>query len=324
MAVAHTPELSVVVASHDRPLRLRWLLNALQEQTLDRALWEVVVCHDSAGAETDELLETHPLAQGGTLRHTRLPSGSAPPGANRNAAVRLASARTIVFTDDDCRPPPEWLANVRAAVARNPGAIIQGPVRGDPDEEIMRLAAFWRTLYIPTVPGAWAECANIVYPRELFERIGGFVEDVFTGEDIELNIRAREAGAAYVGDEAMQSYHAVYDAGLLGYVRGVGRWGDLALLFKHHPELRERLTLGIFWKRTHALLPPALIGLALGRRNARWALLAIPWAVQWEPRHGGPKGRIRHLAELPGWALIDLSEIIALGRGSIRHRSVLL
>jgi glycosyltransferase involved in cell wall biosynthesis len=318
------PELSVVVASHDRPLRLRWLLNALEAQTLDRGLWEVVVCHDSSGAETDQLLATHPLALSGTLRSTRLQAGTAPPGANRNGAVGLASARTIVFTDDDCRPPPEWLANVRDAVVRNAGAIIQGPVRGDPDEDLIRLAPFWRTLYIPTVPGAWAECANIVYPRELFERIGGFMEDVYTGEDIDLNIRAQEAGGTYVGDQAMETYHAVYDLGLLGYIRGVGRWGDLALLFKRHPSLRERLTLGVFWKRTHALLPIALAGLVLRRRNSLWTVLIIPWAVQWEPRHGGPKGRVRHLLELPGWALIDLSEMVALTRGSIRHRSVLL
>ena len=40
------PDLTVAVASHERPLRLRWLLNALEEQTLERARFEVVVCHD--------------------------------------------------------------------------------------------------------------------------------------------------------------------------------------------------------------------------------------------------------------------------------------
>ena len=39
MPAAPTPEIAVVVPSHDRPLRLRWLLNALEEQTLDRSRW---------------------------------------------------------------------------------------------------------------------------------------------------------------------------------------------------------------------------------------------------------------------------------------------
>src|SRR2546426_5419523 len=98
-----TPEISVVVASHDRPLRLRWFLNALEEQTLPRDRWEIVVAHDSVGPETDELLSTHPLAQDGTLRFVKLPASSAPPGANRNAALKLARAPLIAFTDDDCR-----------------------------------------------------------------------------------------------------------------------------------------------------------------------------------------------------------------------------
>ena len=109
------PEISVVVPSHDRPLRLRWLLNALEEQTLSEDRWEVIVGHDSAGPETERLLREHPLAARGVLRHATLPPGSAPPGANRNAAWRMARAPLIAFTDDDCRPPAEWLAVALAA-----------------------------------------------------------------------------------------------------------------------------------------------------------------------------------------------------------------
>src|SRR4051794_37320240 len=110
-----SPEIAVVVASHDRPLRLRWLLEALSDQTLERDRFEVVVAHDSTGPETDALLQAHPLAEHGTLRRIRRPPGSSPPGANRNAAWRAARAPTVVFTDDDCRPPREWLAKALQA-----------------------------------------------------------------------------------------------------------------------------------------------------------------------------------------------------------------
>ena len=73
------PELSVVVPSHNRPLRLRWLLNALETQSLDPEKFEVVVVHDS-GPETDELLETHPLSGAGRLRSERIPPGTGKPG----------------------------------------------------------------------------------------------------------------------------------------------------------------------------------------------------------------------------------------------------
>jgi Glycosyl transferase family 2 len=321
--VSRRVELSVVVASHSRPLRLRWLLNALHDQTLDRSLWEVVVCHDS-GAETEALLREHPLAAAGVLRHTSGPAGTARPGVNRNRALALARAPTLVFTDDDCRPPPGWLAAVRAAVARHPGAIVQGPVASDDDEAVMLRSPYPRTQQFSDVPRVWAECCNIAYPRELVESLGAFVEDWLVGEDTDLNLRALAAGASYVGDPAMLTRHAVEEGSLLAAVRGSGRWGDLAQLLGRHPELREHLFLGTFWSDAHAWLLLAAAGLAAGRRAPAALALAIPWIACRPARGGGWRGLLRHALELPGWALIDLAEIAVLARAGRRHGVLVL
>ena len=60
--------VSVVVASHARPLRLRWLLNALEEQTLDPSLWQVLVVHDYDGTSAERVLRQHPLYEARRLR----------------------------------------------------------------------------------------------------------------------------------------------------------------------------------------------------------------------------------------------------------------
>jgi glycosyltransferase involved in cell wall biosynthesis len=315
------PQLSVVVASHDRPLRLRWLLNALAEQTLDSARWEVVVCHDSAGPETDELLRDHELARLGILRHTRLEPGTALPGTNRNAALKLALAETVVFTDDDCRPPPEWLEGVLAAVVEYPGAIIQGPVLPDPDEAVMLRSAHPRTQGFTAVPRPWAECCNIAYPRPLLDELGPFAQDMRTGEDAELNQRALCSGAAFIGDQRMLSYHAVDEGGLLSALRLVTRWADLALLVKRQPRIRRHLFARVFWKREHALLLLAVAGTVGGRG---WLLLAMPWAFARNAHGPSTRGRLRQLAALPGWALIDAAEIGALARASAAQRTLIL
>jgi glycosyltransferase involved in cell wall biosynthesis len=317
------PELSVVVASHDRPLRLRWLLNALEAQTLRRDLWEVVVGHDSAGPETDALLAEHPLARQGRLRSTRLAPGTAPPGANRNAALRLARAPTIVFTDDDCRPPDDWLAAVRAAVAAHPGAVIQGPVEPDPDEGVMLRSPFPRTQSFADVPRPWAECCNIVYPTSLLDALGGFDPHMHTGEDAELAARARATGVAIAGDERMLTYHAVDEGGLIDALRGTVRWGDLAELIRRHPELRRHLFAGVFWKRPHALLLAGVAALAL-RRRAPAALLLTAWAGERNAHGPGVRGRARQLASLPGWLLIDSAEIAVLARASATRGTLVL
>ena len=44
---------------------------------------------------------------------------------------RLALARgaLVAFTDDDCRPTPDWLEAMARGVAEHPGAVLQGPTR---------------------------------------------------------------------------------------------------------------------------------------------------------------------------------------------------
>jgi glycosyltransferase involved in cell wall biosynthesis len=323
--VGVTPEIAVVVPSHDRPLRLRWLLNALEEQTLARDRFEVVVCHDSAGPETDRLLAEHPLAGAGLLHAVRLPAGTAPPGRNRNAAWRSARAPLIAFTDDDCRPPADWLEAALAAARRHPGAIVQGATEPDPEEEHLLRAPHARTQRV-VPPSPYAEACNIIYPRELLERLGGFDEQMRAGEDAELAWGAAEAGATRVAAPEVLTWHGVDTPWLGSRLRSTWRWRDLPKLIGRHPGHREAYPLGLFWKRTHAWLPVALAGAALARRrNAAYAGLALPWVACTLPFYGAhARARLRSVSELPARAAIDVTELAALVWGSARHRTLFL
>lgn len=318
----HDLEFSIIVASHDRPLRLRWLLNALEEQGLDRTRWEIVVGHDSSGPETGELLATHPLAHAGLLREAVRPPGSAPPGANRNAALAIARGRTVIFTDDDCRPPSDWLEQAAAAAARHPDKIIQGVTRQDPDEYAMNHAPHRHTIMVHSPPTPWAECTNMIYPRHWIDRVGGFDEHAFTGEDTDLNQRCQKAGAEYVGDPQVVTYHCVIERSFLEVLKGRWRWKDLAYLLKKHPSFHQHFPLWVFWKRTHALLPFFVIGvLGLRRGKLSYAALCVPYLAHTAPQHGtSPRARYRSVLELPMRIAIDLVEIAAIVRGALRYR----
>ncbi len=323
--MAAQPEIAVVVPSHDRPLRLRWLLDALAEQTLARDRFEVVVGHDSSGTDTEELLRSHPLASEGVLRHVTLAPGSAPPGRNRNAALREVRAPLVAFTDDDCRPPREWLERCLAAAERHPGAIVQGSTRPDPEEQTILEHAPWVLTRTIQPPRPWAQACNIVYPREVVEACGGFPEDMYVGEDTALAERARESGVAYVGAPEVETWHAVEEASLPGMLRASWRWQGLPLLIKRHPRLRQEFPLWAFWRREHVWLPFAAAGWALARRSRLAGLLAVPYLVHAAPKHSSfPRGRLRSVAELPGRVAIDTAEFLALAWGSIRHRTPFL
>jgi GT2 family glycosyltransferase len=319
-----TPAISVVVPSHDRPLRLRWLLNALEDQTLDPAEWEVVVCHDSRGPQTGELLRDHPLARAGLLRELTIEAGHGP-GIKRNLAWRAARAPLIAFTDDDCRPPPEWLAGALAAARANPGAIVQGRTQPDPDElGVLHAGPRMRSQEIDP-PVAWAQTCNIVYPRAVLEALGGFDDDLDWVEDVELACRARAAGTAYVGAPDVLNYHAVDEASLRSVFRAAWRWRDLPGVVAAHPELRAAgAGWGYFWKPRHARLALALAGVAT-RRPLIAGLAAVPWAVEAMPAYGpSVRGRVRSVSELPMQAALDVIEFAGMVAGSIRHRTVFL
>jgi GT2 family glycosyltransferase len=303
------------------------LLHALADQTLPHDRWEAIVVHDDSGEETEELLREHPLARAGVLRHIRLPADTGAPSRQRNTGWRSARAPLIAFTDDDCRPVPEWLERLLAAARENPGAVVQGRTKPDPDEaEIMAWAPRPRSMDVdPPVPQA--QTCNILYPRDTLERIGGF-EETFpypAGEDWDLAVRAVKAGAGYVGAPDALVYHAVFTFTLLEHVRFNKRWQALALVLKRHPEQRELLVHGLFWKKRHALLLAALGGLALTRRHPLLALLVVPYARDAMPTHGGGKlGRARAAVELCGRAVVDVSELAAMIQGSVRYRTLIL
>lgn len=317
----------MVVPSRDRPTRLRWLLNALEEQTLERERFEVVVAHDSRDGETEELLRRHPLAHAGVLRHITFPPGFTTPAGNRNAAWRAARAPLIAFTDDDCRPPADWLRRALEAGRRNSGAIVQGRTEPDPDEWYLRSAAPHDTTQVIDPPDPWAQTCNIAYPRSVLERFGGFHERFRypCGEDTDLGFRARRGGTPYVGAPEMLTYHAVDAVSLAGRFRGSWRWQDIAYLTKRQPGIRRHFYLLVFWKWTHAWFALALAGGLLARRNPLLGLLALPWAIRRRPHYGRSlRGGLRAAAELPGRALIDLAEIAALLRGSVKYRTLVL
>jgi GT2 family glycosyltransferase len=147
-----------------------------------------------------------------------------------------------------------------------------------------------------------------------------------SGEDTDLAERCFEAGAPYVGAPDALVNHAVESSTLVGAIRRGARWQHLAYVVKRHPHVRERLELGIFWRRSHMLLALALGGLPLARRApGAAAALAIPYVRDGLGRRGTHKrGRLRAAVELPGRAAIDLTEMATLARGSVRYRTLFL
>lgn len=120
------------------------------------------------------------------------------PGGARNAGARLATTEWLAFLDADDTWEPTFLEAVSAALESTKadfagtGGIRQMVYRKPivrlikaPEEGADRTVDFWKIArrFSPIVPS----CA--VIRRTLFESVGGFPEDVRSGEDITLFAR---------------------------------------------------------------------------------------------------------------------------------------
>ncbi len=317
------PEVSVVIASHGRALRLRWLLNALEEQT-GGVRFEAVVVHDYGEPERSRLLDGHPLVRSGTVRLIAIEPGSGSPARQRNLGWRAAAAPLVAFTDDDCRPDPGWLAALIATARARPGAVVQGATRPDPFEHDVLAAPHVRTMTIEP-PTSRAQTCNILYPRALIEALGGFDEGAVVGEDVDLALRARAAGAALAAAPEALVLHAIEAFSLPGIVRQNWKWRHLPWLFRRHPELRRECTLGVFLEPRRAWLALAMGGAAAMRAHPGFALLSLPYLAGALAHRGpGPRARAVAVAELPGQLAVDAAELATYAAGSVRHRTLVL
>lgn len=306
-----TPRVSVVMPTHNRPELLARALAALRAQTLADEQYEIVVADDGSGPATAEVLDSARASGGPALSVARQTAAGGPARA-RNAGWRAARAPLVAFTDDDCEPTPRWLESGLRVWEAAPRAFVQGPTLPDP-RRIGRRSPFAHTLEV-TELGPWWESANIFYPREALEAVGGFDEGYrgAGGEDTDLGCRVIAAGWRPAWAEGALVHHAVTDLGPSGKLRLAWRWDETMLIFKRHPELRRRLVAGIFWSPNHWWLVRAAVALLLPSRLwwLRW-WLGAPYVLR--------LGTLRPdvIAFLVAH---DLVEMAACARGGIRYR----
>lgn len=290
-------------------MRLAALLDSIE------GVDEVVVVLDGATAEVGEVVDGRDVT---VVRH----DAGRGPAAARNAGWRAARGEWIAFVDDDCVAAPGWAAALRSAAGAAPGAIVQGRVEPHP-AEAHRIGPFARTLRVGTA-GPFFQTANILYPRSLLERLGGFDEAYPhpAGEDTDLGWRAREAGARAVFAPDATVWHAVHDMGPRALVRDARRWGSAVRIVKRHPGLRAHFHHGIFWKPAHERLLLAGLGAVLaGRTRGASLLLLLPYLLTHRGEHPSAGALCR---ALPAHLAVDAAETAAMARGSVDARTLLL
>lgn len=280
---AQTPIFSAIVPTYNRAQALGRCLQALCGQDFQRDGYEVIVVDDGGSPDLDALIADLALPQ--TVRLARV--DHAGPAGARNHGARLARGRYLAFTDDDCRPAPDWLANLNTAFQQAPQALIGGSkVNGLPGNRYAAASQLIEDLvyaHYNSDPdrARFLASNNLALAASAFAAIGGFDESfrIPAAEDRELCDRWRHAGRpmVYAPDAVVRHYHPLT---LLSFNRQHFTYGRGAAIFHR---LCKRRKSGTMWRemRFHGGLPRLLRWRASDGNLGR-VLTALPLLAFWQ------------------------------------------
>ncbi|HEX5378281.1 MAG TPA: glycosyltransferase [Phenylobacterium sp.] len=203
------PEVSVIIPHYHDLRGLDLCLQALERQTYPRERFEIVVA-DNNSPEGEAAVAK---AIAGRARLVVVTEKGAGPA--RNGAVAVARGALFAFTDSDCVPEPQWLAEGLAGlktydfVGGHVRVLLENPPRMTAVEAFERVFAFDFKSYIQKK--GFTGSGNMFCPRAVFEAVGGFRNGM--SEDVDWSHRARDKGfrlgfapRAVVGHPARRSW----------------------------------------------------------------------------------------------------------------------
>lgn len=208
---------ALVVPTRNRAGVIRETLKCIALLTVPRE-WDaqLVVVDNGSTDETPSL--THLMELGGRPgQMIRVQEPGVARARNRGAAA--ATGAVILFLDDDVRPPTNWLVDMASPILAGNVAATAGLFRID--EEVWQpwMTDEERGMLVSEHsidPGhPFLASGNMAVRRELFDRLGGFEEELGPGalgaggEDLLLTWRLQDAGEQIVAVKSATANHFV-------------------------------------------------------------------------------------------------------------------
>jgi GT2 family glycosyltransferase len=224
---------SIIIPTYSRPAELANCLEALARQRLAADSFEVVVVDDGSPAPPEAVVHRF----NDRLDVTLLTANHGGPAAARNQGAERAVGRFLAFTDDDCRPAPDWLLALKERCTALPDHIIGGRTLNALEKNmyaatsqlVIDIAYGWYN-----APGAGAArffaSNNMALASDRFRAAGGFDRSFTTSEDRELCDRWLQGGyqLTYAPEAIVYHAHSLSFLGLwrqhFGYGRGARRF----------------------------------------------------------------------------------------------------
>lgn len=220
--IAVTPRLSIVIACFGQARELDLTLRTFLEQDLDPKQYEMIVVDDhspdtAARRVVASLRSEFPTAQIVYLRNWRGDGGLYGASARvKNAGLRFARGHFVYFNNSEIAQAGQSMSHILAKMDSVPDPLcLRGRVMDLSYEEVVGLTPETREKLHDEVPLARERVASAdhaglaVVSRRLLIEVGGIDErfDYWGKEDLDLAARLKRAGASYIYDAELKSFH---------------------------------------------------------------------------------------------------------------------
>ncbi len=242
--VSSTPHFSIIVTTYNRCRLLRACLDALLAQDSVPDGHEIIVVDDGSTDDTARMLQVLEGRIRVLRQHNR---GWA---AARNRGARASRGDILIFLDDDCLAPRNWLRRYRDGWATHPevGAVV-GRVACAPNANLAgqvqyqghvavfeRLNAAHGACYHTAGHVTFGYGANRSIRAAAFQRLAGFDEGLRYFEDLDFDLRLQATGARVWYDPDIAVDHC-YRLAAWGRLRAAYHFGRSSVRFARlHPD----------------------------------------------------------------------------------------
>ena len=207
------PFVSVLMPVRNEADYIRRSLSAILRQTYPSHLMEIIVADGLSTDGTKEMINE--LANETSIPITVIdnPGQIAPSGLNR--AIAASKGDVIVRVDGHCEIADDYVANCVHLLRTTNASGVGGPIETvaeSPQAEAIAIAMSSRFgvggSAFRTIHDKELEVDTIAfpaYPRDLFDRVGGFDEELVRNQDDEFNYRVRKHGGRLILSPSVRS-----------------------------------------------------------------------------------------------------------------------
>lgn len=204
-----SPKISVVVPVHNCGSTVGKCLDSLIR--LDHPSYEAIVVDDGSTDSTPQICRSY-----SQIRLISLSKGG--PSRARNVGISIARGEFVAFTDGDCVVESQWLSELeKGFIGPNVAGVGGDQVSPEDDSDAGKLVQeFLRTVgfvadYVKTGTTLRETrhnpSCNSMYRRRALEEAGGFDENLWPGEDMDLDLKIGRLGYTLMYNPAAKVAH---------------------------------------------------------------------------------------------------------------------